>query len=208
MKRIVTAGMVVTVFILVSGCLTTLHPLFTLNDLVTEPRLEGTWKTGSDQDMVIFEKGSAASFQALPESLQKVATKGYLVTFKDQQNNTTIKHYCFLLRLGNELFLDYFPAENENQQRYNSFYKQHYVRMHSFYRIRFRNDKSFELAKFDQDYLKKMIDEKKVRIRYEIHSSGDYIITAPTSELQQYVLKYQNIPEAYESESLSLFNKQ
>jgi hypothetical protein len=79
--------------------------------------------------------------------------------------------------------------------------------MHSFYRIRFHNDRSFETSQFNEDFLKRLIDKKQIRIKYEVRFDGNYVITAPTEELQQYVLKYGDEPEAYYKESSATYKK-
>lgn len=205
-KQFIIVALIVLVTTL-TGCLSTLHPLFTEKDLIFDPRLIGTWGSG-DEESFQFEQGTAASFHQLPEHLRGLAGKAYIVTYKDEDDPEEIlKFYAFLTRLGNELYLDYYPFASNYQMDYNPFYMQHLVRMHSFYRIRFLNDKSFEIGQFNDSFLKGLIDNKQIRIKHEVRYDGSYVITAPTEDLQQYVLKYGGVPEAYQQESISTYTK-
>src|SRR5690349_20399423 len=130
---ILTATLVIVTVL--SGCLSTLHPLFTEKELVFDTRLLGKWAAGNGDDTVLFEKGTAASFNQLPEDMRKLSDKAYLVTVRD--NEAVVKYYAFLTSLGKQLYIDYYPCENAEQAKYDGFYKQHLVKMHSFYRIRF-----------------------------------------------------------------------
>jgi hypothetical protein len=205
MKKLFIIAATVVLVTALTGCLSTLHPLFTEKELVFDNRLLGRWKVGDGTDIAIFEKGTPASFNQLPEALRKLSNKGYLVTIQD--DNIVVKYYAFLTSLGKQLYIDYYPCENVQQVRYDGFYKQHLVKMHSFYRIRFNDDQSFETSQFDEDFLKKLIDNKQIRIKYEVRFDGNYVITAPTEELQQYVLKYGDDPEAYYKENNSVYRK-
>lgn len=205
MKKLFIIVATIVMVTALSGCLSTLHALFTEKDLVFDPRLLGRWKAGDGNDVATFERGTAASFNQLPETLRKLANNAYLVTMSDDK--TVARYYAFLTKLGTELYLDYYPCENVEQLRYDAFYKQHLVKMHSFYRIRFNDDRSFETSQFDEDFLKKLIDNKQIRIKYEVRFDGTYVITAPTEELQQYVLKYGDVPDAYYKESNAIYTK-
>jgi hypothetical protein len=202
MKKLLIASVLVVAVTMLSGCLATLHPLFTEKDLAFDARLIGSWKTEKDDDLLVFEKGTAANFSQAPAPMQKLSDKGYFLTITEPGNQQPVRFYAFLTRIGKQTYLDYYPAETEAQRKYNGFYKQHYVKMHSFDRIRFLNGGSFETATFDQNHLERLIDEKKIRIQHEKHPDGGFIITAPTAELQQYVLKYGDTKEAYESTNL------
>ena len=48
--------------------------------------------------------------------------------------------------------------------------------------------------------------KKKIRIKHETYADDNIVITASTSELQQYLIKYSDEPEAYESEKI-IFKK-
>lgn len=200
MKKLLLVASLAVIVVL-SGCLSALHPLFTEKDLVFEPAILGTWKTGDDDGIYVFERGTAATFSRLPESSRHLAEKGYLLTLKDRHTGKEeAKYYAFVVQLGKHLFLDYFPIETEDQKQYEGFYKTGFVPMHSFYRLQKGvNGKTITIGQFGNNYLQKLIDTKQIRIRHEVKFDGSFVITAPTEELQQYVIKYSNVDEAYEN---------
>jgi hypothetical protein len=200
--------LIVVIIILItalSGCLSTLHPLFTEKDLVFEPRLLGAWTSGTGNNTAVFEKGNPELFKELPGPLQKIADKGYFVSI--EKDGKLVRYHAFLCRIGKELYLDYFPAETPRQKLYDVFYKAHFIKMHSFYRVRFKDNNSFEIGQFDEAYLRNLIDKKQVRIQYEERFDESYLITAPTEELQQYVIKYGDNEAAYNSSTKVTYHK-
>jgi hypothetical protein len=200
MKKSIVATVLVAI-IMLSGCLSALHPLFTEKDLVFDPKLVGTWQQEGDNEAYVFEKGTPQSFSALPEGLQKLASKSYLVTITNRKTGEEqARYYGFLLRIGQQLYLDYFPVQTHAQEGYEAFYKMNFVPMHSFYRLKQGADgKTITIGRFAENYLRTLIDKKKIRIKHEVKIDGLYVITAPTEELQQYVQKYSDVNEAYEN---------
>ena len=206
MKKIIAAILITGIITLLSGCLSTLHPLFTEKDLVFDPRLIGSWNNGPDDNgSIVFARGSTENFRDLPQSLQAIANKAYAVTMTDKDGE--IKYYAFLSRIGNELYLDYYPAETSRQKQYDDFFKQHLVKLHSLYHVQFAQNQSLRIRQFDEGFLKNLINNKKIRISHEVMFDGSYLITASTEELQQYVLKYGDVPEAYSNEKDDTFYK-
>lgn len=201
MKRTIIATALLLLAMSFSGCLYTLHPLFTAKDLSFDPRLTGSWKTANESDVITFERGTPASFSRLPEAVRQLADKAYTVTVKDGDGQVEQMYYAFLVNIGGNHYLDYFPAETPWQQLYDSFYRQHFTPLHSIYRVQFNGDRSFDASQFDNNYLEGLISKKQIRIRHEERTDGTTLITASTGELQQYVLKYGNVPQAYENTS-------
>jgi hypothetical protein len=78
--------------------------------------------------------------------------------------------------------------------------------MHTSYRVEILNDGSFELSQLDGSYVNSLIDQKKIRINHETGADDNIVITASTSELQQYLIKYSDEPEAYDSKK-TIFKK-
>src|ERR1700750_679069 len=101
-------------------------------------------------------------------ALQKLLGKMYMVKYTDETGVASSVYYGFLVKLGQKLYMDYFPAETQAISKYNEFYKSHYVKLHTCYSIRFLKDNSFELKQFDGQFLKNLVDNKKIRIRHEV----------------------------------------
>lgn len=207
MKKLLLVTAALVLIATLSGCLSTLQPLFTEKDLVFDPRLAGSWKTVKDHTILRYERGSAASFRDLPAAMQLLADKAYVLTVTDNSTTEEFRYYAFLVKLGNEYYLDYYPAENRWQQGYDAVYKQQLIKMHSIYRLRFTTNNSVEISQFDEKYLRDLIDKNKIRIKHEKYFDGSYIITASTGELQQYVLKYGDVQDAYYKDGITTYNK-
>jgi len=196
MKKLIFPVVILIMIAVLSGCLTSLHPLFTIKDLVFEPKFTGKWVGDKDGDTVLYEKGSAQSFRDLPETLQGSADKAYMVTIIGR-DKSRYKYFAFLVKIGNGLYFDYYPADVEQQREYDDSYREQFIKMHSFYRVKLHTEMSMLISEFDDSFLHNLIDKKQIRIQHETRFDGSYFITASTEELQQYVMKYGDVPEAY-----------
>ena len=208
MKKIFLLPVFILLILFFTGCLTTLYPIFTEKDLVYKTNLVGNWKTKTDDKegsaeirSLINEKGVE-----LPGKISSIKDKGYLITYKDKDKNITGSYIAFLARIGKHLYFDYYPAPTEAEKNADEFYMQHFVKMHKPYRVNILANGGFELSQLEGSYLDKLIEEKKIRIRHEVNSDGGSVITASTEELQQYILKYGDDPEAVQKEK-TIFSK-
>ena len=119
---------------------------------------------------------------------------------KDEQGNIKTTYYAFMVKLGKYYYIDYYPASEKERQSADIFFAAHYTPMHSIYRIQFKNSSSFNVQQLDGGYLEKLIKNKQIRIKHEVMEDGGIFITAPTEELQQYLIKYSGVPEAYNND--------
>ena len=195
--------------IFLSSCLNTLHPIFTEKDLAYDPKLIGTWKIDSNENKrrVVITNLSTENSIDLPGNISSIKQKGYLISYQDENGPTSERYIAFLARIGNHLYFDFYPAgKKEDLKMVDEFFGAHFVKMHTSYRVEIMNDRSFELSQLAEGYVTRLIDEKKIRIKHETYADDNIVITASTSELQQYLIKYSDEPEAYESEK-TIFKK-
>src|SRR5436189_1393421 len=188
--------------IFLSGCLNTLHPIFTEKDLAYDPKLIGTWKIenqGNKGSAVISNLTTESSLD-IPGTISSIKQKGYFISYRDENGKVSEQYIAFLARIGKHLYFDYYPADKKEDRKIDEFFGVHLVKMHTSYRVEILNDGSFELSQLDGSYVKNMIDEKKIRISHETDADDNITITASTKELQQYILKYGDEPSAYRSE--------
>lgn len=189
--------------IFLSSCLKTLHPIFTLKDIVYEAKLLGKWKTDNNgnKGFAIITNLAADNSIDLPEKISDVKQKGYLVSYTNEKGEIGNQFIAFLARIGNHLYFDYYPADKKSDQKLDEFFLAHYVKVHTSFKVDISNDGSFELVQLDDSYVTKLIEEKKFRISHEKDDEGGIrIITASTQELQQYLIKYGDDPAAYRNE--------
>jgi len=194
--------------IFLSSCLTTLHPIFTEKDLAYDPKLIGTWnieREGNKERVTISNLATENSVE-LPGNISHIKQKGYLISYEHEHSENPERYIAFLARIGKYLYLDYYPAYKKEDQKIDEIFGAHYVKMHTSYRVEILNDGSFELSQLDGSYVESLIDQKKIRINHEMGAYDNIVITASTSELQKYLIKYSDEPEAYESKK-TIFKK-
>jgi hypothetical protein len=208
MKKIALTTAFAFLLIFLSSCLTTLHPIFTVKDLTYDPKLIGTWnieREGNKERVIITNLATENSVE-LPGNISDIKEKGYLVSYQHEDSRNPERYIAFLARIGKYLYFDYYPAYKKEDQKIDEFFEAHFVKMHTSYRVEILNDGSFELSQLDGSYVNSLIDQKKIRINHEIGSDDNIVITASTSELQQYLIKYSDEPEAYDSKK-TIFKK-
>jgi hypothetical protein len=207
MKKIKVSMLLFSVVLCLAGCLTTLHPIFTGKDLITDPRLIGNWEKGKDKAKVVYRQPNANEVNNLSPALQSEAGKIYMLDEKDEHGNIRSTNYAFMIKLGKYYYMDYYPASEKERRSADNFFAAHYIPMHSIYRIEFKNNNSFNVQRLDGGYLEKLIKNKQIRIRHEVMEDGGIFITAPTEELQQYLIKYSDVPEAYSHDNDDNYTK-
>ena len=208
MKKIVLTTAFAFLLIFLSSCLTTLHPIFTEKDLAYDPKLIGTWnieREGNKERVTISNLATENSLE-LPGNISGVKEKGYLISYQHEEGKNPERYIAFLARIGKYLYFDYYPADKKEDQKLDEFAGAHWVKMHTSYRVEILNDGSFELSQLDGSYVNSLIDQKKIRINHETGADDNIVITASTSELQQYLIKYSDEPEAYDSKK-TIFKK-
>jgi len=193
--------------IFLSSCLTTLHPIFTEKDLSYDSKLIGTWNTESNgnKGVALITNLATESSIELPGKISTIKQKGYLISYLGADGESD-RYIAFLAKIGKHLYFDYYPADKKEDRKIDEFFGAHFVKMHTSYRVDISKDGSFELTQLDEGYVRKLIDEKKIRINYEKDADDNTVITASTSELQQYLLKYGDEPSAYRNEK-TVFSK-
>lgn len=204
MIKITLTSVFAFLLICLSGCLTTLHPIFTEKDLAYDPKLIGTWKTESRR--VVITNLATESSVELPGNISSIKQKGYLISYQREDGEITERYIAFLARIGKHFYLDYFPASKKEFRKIDEFFEVHFVKMHTSYRVEILKDGSYELSQLDEGFVTKLIDEKKIRISHETGTDDNKVITASTKELQQYLLKYGDEPSAYRSDK-TIFRK-
>ena len=197
MKKIIVSLILFSAVLCLAGCLSTLHPIFTANDLVTDTRLIGSWEKAKDKTKVVYRLPDVNEINNLSPALQSEAAKIYMLDERDEQGNLRSTNYAFMVKLGKYYYMDYYPASEKERRLSDHFFAAHYFPMHSIYRIRFNNDNSFNVQRLDGGYLEKLIKNKQIRIKHEVMQDGGIFITAPTQQLQQYLIKYSDVSEAY-----------
>ena len=152
------------------GCIPiSLYPLYNESDLISEPDLVGTWAEQDGDKEVVFEQAGEKAYIMISNY------KGIVSRFD-----------VHLLRLGEELFMDLYPRDPG--VKLNDIYQEHIVGVHSFYHIH-QIKPVLKMSTFDYEWLKKQLSENQQELPHAI-LDGKLVITAPTAELQAFVLKH------------------
>jgi len=162
-----------------TGCVPSLHPLYTAKEVIFDPALAGTWRS---------EEGDTWRIAGAPGDAYEVVVVA---------NGEPGRMEGHLIRVGEERFLDLYPAEPDFR---NEFYAGHLLRVHHFVRIRLKEE-ALEAAVLDESWLEKQLDAKRYSVRHE--KVGDnYLLTAPPAELQGFLRQVAAEPEAFSDSAL------
>ena len=225
---ILKIGISFGIILIIAGCITTIHPIYTEQELIFDSKLIGTWfivdpETGKkDEDTWTFKKSDEKSYDLIITEknfsfneldrivyvLVKSITNKYKpdspvqpLEEKKSEPGESANFQAHLVRLGDFLVLDIFPTKPKIK---NTFYLMHMVPVHTFLKISIQEDiLNFEML--NCEWFEKMIDQKKIDMNYT-RRDDTIILTASTKELQEFVLKYGKDPEAFSS--LFVFHRQ
>lgn len=204
-KKIVLALFVISYF---TSCIPSIHPLYTPDKLVFVEDLLGEWsEEKGDRSQWEGKQVTFSSDSGLPEKwfFNKSEGKSYNLVHSDSRGNAAIFE-THVVKLGEHYFIDFFPSskstskysdmegfnfnDGENEMR-----AMHSLPVHTFAKLNI-TDERVEIKMFDPDYLQKLFEQQRIRIKHE--KQGDtYILTATSEELQKFVLKYAEVDEAY-----------
>lgn len=195
------------------------HPLYEPGDLISDSRLNGTWKkTNNDSWYDVMSVADLIRALENPENLQNFVqfrsynddgteTSGffeeddlkefirelagenrqnlYLVQRRDEPSTV---YLAGLVRIAGNHYLDFFKVSFDlGQFSYP---------VHIFTKVTISADQ-LDMHMFSEAWLKQLIENRQVRIKHEVNDVGNFLLTAPTRDLQKFVEKYGEIPEAY-----------
>lgn len=173
-----------------NSCIPSLFPLYTEVDLVTDDRLVGTWDAGEYGTCVIERLDYTPKHDFFGSDWSEPEDKkSYKLVVFDVDNGDTLKatFVVYLLVLGGQYYLNFYPADYELDHGFLSW---HMVEANNFCKVRITQD-TVSLAFFDPLFLKELIDQNRIRISHIRVDSG-ILLTARTRDLQKFVIKYGN----------------
>ncbi len=200
----------VVCLIVAQGCIPSLHPLYTADKIVYLDILEGVWEDqpgdvqirtnekimGEEKDVIVTMKDDGSSKPAIWD-FSNNDEGGYLLIHQDD-NGIKAAFDVFVVKLGNDYFLDFYPTDMPDEGNsisdifddgQNDLMVFHLLRVHTFAKLEINGDE-IEIKLFDPDFLDKLLEQRKVRIKHELLVDGNYVLTAQPDELQKFVEKY------------------
>jgi hypothetical protein len=167
------------------GCVpvASLHCLYTDADIVFEEKLLGTWVQEPNNPKTTWE------FARMDDP-----NNAYKLIFTDEEGKKG-SFVAHLVKLKNKLFLDVYPSElpwepedpNKVDWPYNSFFL---IPAHTFLKVE-SIEPQLKMRVTQESKMEELLKEKPDAIE---HTSIEdrLVLTAPTKQLQAFVLKYAN----------------
>ncbi|MCB0596409.1 MAG: hypothetical protein H6557_02070 [Lewinellaceae bacterium] len=158
------------------SCIPSLHPLYSEDKLVFRKEILGEWQNG--KETWVFSQGDG---------------KYYELEFSDEDEQAEFKVH--LVRLGDHYFFDFYNTKNRCSDD-DGLAIAPLLATHSFAKVAFgQND--MKLYFFDIEWLEKLFEQRKIRIKHEVMEEDIIVLTAPTAELQEFVRKYAEEEQAF-----------
>jgi len=186
--------------VLLGGCVPvlSLQPLYTEDDIVTEKKLLGVWVDDPNSPDTTWE------FSSIEEP-----NNAYKLIFSDEEGKKG-SFVARVVKLQSRLFLDVYPSElpwgaadpNKMDWPYNSFFL---VPAHTFLRMD-SVEPQLKMCLMLESKVKELLTENPDIVKHA--SVGDrLVLTAPTKELQAFILKYADNERVFTDE-VTLVRKQ
>lgn len=191
--------------LILTGCFVkSLHPFYKERDIIFKKELIGTW-TDKDSSVWKIEQGSRSAGLLKPA----MPDNTYRITFTEKKGTSVFR--ATLFHLGGKLFLDFYPEEVDCA---NEMMASHLVPMHTVARVEMSSGK-LVIRWYNEDWLLDLFKQNKIRIAHEKipvdpgSANGDFqvVLTAPTDELQKFMLKYSDDPEAFKNDFTFVLTK-
>jgi len=178
MKTRIFAILIFLVTFVLQGCIPSVHPLYSEDDIVFNADILGAWIESGNKTEWVFEASGKNSY------IVRINERGKL--------SDLIVH---LVKLEERYFFDFYPDENDHIDDMNGYLSIQFIPIHTFAKVEITND-SIEIYRFDPNWLEEILKDDPSLIKHEI--SKEYILlTASTQELQRFILDYAEVREAY-----------
>ena len=219
MKKII---FIISIAILVtaSSCVTTLQPLVTYNTAIADNRLEGGWEQDGEEYIVekvfnsdFFKKNKKDLEKSRKENNGQLSekdkrdsvlfSKSYLIKY----SKDGIQYLLFgsLIKLNGRLFMNFKPVDMTEVDTSNAEIEinlSNRLDSYTIARVQFTNNNIMKLDFIDGGYLYDQIKAGHMKIKNETDQLYDtFLITASTTELQQFLEKYGNDSRFFNKEN-------
>ena len=171
LRLAVVAGVLLAGSVFLAGCVATLHPIYTDDDVAFDPALLGLWRDAEDA-------GETWAFTAAGGDAYRL-----VFTERDGEKGAFVVH---LARIGGATFLDLYPEEREHPA--SSLYEDHWIRAHTFLLVEALGPE-LRLRAPETEWLARYLAEHPDALAHE-DLGESVVITASTEELQRFVLRH------------------
>jgi hypothetical protein len=176
MKRLIVLSAFAAVVI--CGCVPSIHGIATEENTVWSEQLLGKWgraDSANDPNAEVWE------FQKGKEEYR------YTLVHRDDDGKAG-QFEVALVELGDNLFLDLLPGENDALGNANELYQMHVLAVHTFIRVDELGE-TLKMRMMDPDKVKKLVEADHAVVKHEMRED-QVILTAGPEELQGFLLQY------------------
>lgn len=206
------------ILLFISSCtdflmICSLNPFYLEKDIILSANIEGKWHAREIKAKSDTENQDDSKWQMADTSFWQVKQFVYFELTKTKQGkDTTIsrpqKYYIVkllgansdstqyqfklvLFRINNSLYGDFCPYEMPAIKN-SRIAKENFLVVHTLARIDIKNNQLF-ISWLGSEYMKDMIERKRVRIKYRyVHYVDRLLLTASSEELTQMIERYGN----------------
>ena len=171
---------------ILASCIPSLYPLYKPGDLLLNDKLEGIYRS-DDDDYWQIEKLDLAWEQKYGDDWN-IYQSGYTYKLTVREEDLVQDFALHLLKLGQDYYLDFYPVDFDIPHK---FLKEQLIPAHIFAKAEI-TDQYLVIHFFNNDWLKGLFEGNQIKISHVELSRERWLLTAPTAELQKFILKYAN----------------
>jgi hypothetical protein len=168
---------------LVAGCIPTLHPVYTGEDIVFDELLVGSWQADDGSTRWQFTRGSG---------------KAYRLVLTDRSGKTG-EFESHLTRFEGLTYLDLCPTDKGISG--NDVYKAYLLPLHTFFRVDRLDKGELQMSSVDGRWLEQKLVENPEVLSHE-RIKGGFLVTATSEDLQAFLKQHQDTAGAFSKVSV------
>ena len=165
-----------------------------------EPSSTWTFERAGNITAEIELTGGVGSLNLTPGAPSLVSKKAtiteleqlpfYILTHQQPQLFDTIKTVMIvnLTEIGNDIYMDFYPYTLKDE-RVRGRFGSNFINGHTFAKVEIDEGK-ISVKPLNYDYMTKLIQERRIRLKHEKLGDNDIILTASTEELRAFLKKY------------------
>lgn len=163
------------------GCVQSIQPFYKDNQVFYDPKLAGTWTNGDqDSTLVITANDKDKDYNAV-------------YTDKDSKTGRFIVH---LAKVQDHMLADVYPDLHDDDIKGNDQFKYQLLPVHSFLIVEYAPP-DMKVRVMDLDWFNKYVQGHPSEVAFEKAADDRIIMTAPTEQVQTFVLSHLKTPGAY-----------
>ena len=161
---------VISLFAFLTGCVQSLQPIYTEQDLVADDSLIGSWDDKESSETWAFSKTGRLEYKLL----------------HTDADGSTDESVVRLVKVESSLFLDIVPTKPTPGNTH--LYQGRPVQTHTFAQI-VRKPGAIEVSVLEMNWLKDLVAENAAAISHE-EINGDIVLTSSPKETQKFILEH------------------